>query len=617
MSRWLLCLLPLSLSLAQDPPAPEWAGQAVWYQIFVERFWNGDPSNDPVSRDAQGAWPHQKPPQWKVTPWDWDWYQPDPWVRPEDGDFYTWVHHRRYGGDLKGVLERLDELQELGVTALYLNPVNDAPSLHKYDARNWHHVDRCFGPDPGGDEALIALEDPADPASWQWTAADKLLLALVKEAHGRGMKVILDFSWNHTGTEFWAFQDLQARGKESPFKDWYQVKSWDNPRTAADEFEWEGWAGIRELPAVRETDELAGKRGGLCRECDLDAGVKAHVFAVTRRWLDPNRDGDPSDGVDGYRLDVAEQIPLGFWLQYRSEVKRVNPAALLVGEIWWERWPLDMMDPRPWLEAFDSVMHYQWYMPVRSFFAETTPWLTASGLAAQLDSLYLGMADDRRLALMNLCASHDTPRLATCVANRGRYKFQVNPRENSATRLGPPAADDVAAIRLIRVLQYTWPGAPHIWNGDEYLMWGADDPDNRKPVLRPGFSNQPETARPFGDGRQSGRVAPVPVTPDLEHRDFLAQLARIRQAEPELFSSGALRWVVTDDECGLLGYERAFEGRRALVLFNRGGQPASLSLELTGTWRELLQNSAEERQAQGATLFHLAPRTAQIWLLEP
>ncbi len=617
MSRWLLCLLPLSLSLAQDPPAPEWAGQAVWYQIFVERFWNGDPSNDPVSRDAQGAWPHQKPPQWKVTPWDWDWYQPDPWVRPEDGDFYTWVHHRRYGGDLKGVLERLDELQELGVTALYLNPVNDAPSLHKYDARNWHHVDRCFGPDPGGDEALIALEDPADPASWQWTAADKLLLALVKEAHGRGMKVILDFSWNHTGTEFWAFQDLQARGKESPFKDWYQVKSWDNPRTAADEFEWEGWAGIRELPAVRETDELAGKRGGLCRECDLDAGVKAHVFAVTRRWLDPNGDGDPSDGVDGYRLDVAEQIPLGFWLQYRSEVKRVNPAALLVGEIWWERWPLDMMDPRPWLEAFDSVMHYQWYMPVRSFFAETTPWLTASGLAAQLDSLYLGMADDRRLALMNLCASHDTPRLATCVANRGRYKFQVNPRENSATRLGPPAADDVAAIRLIRVLQYTWPGAPHIWNGDEYLMWGADDPDNRKPVLRPGFSNQPETARPFGDGRQSGRVAPVPVTPDLEHRDFLAQLARIRQAEPELFSSGGLRWVVTDDECGLLGYERAFEGRRALVLFNRGGQPASLSLELTGTWRELLQNSAEERQAQGATLFHLAPRTAQIWLLEP
>ncbi|MFA7330559.1 MAG: alpha-amylase family glycosyl hydrolase [Candidatus Delongbacteria bacterium] len=617
MSRWLLCLLPLSLTLAQDPPAPEWAGQAVWYQIFVERFWNGDSSNDPVSRDAQGAWPHQKPPQWQVTPWDWDWYQPDPWVRPEDGDFYTWVHHRRYGGDLQGVLERLDELQELGVTALYLNPVNDAPSLHKYDARNWHHVDRCFGPDPGGDEALIALENPADPASWQWTAADKLLLSLVKEAHGRGMRVILDFSWNHTGTEFWAFQDLRARGKESPFKDWYQVKSWDNPRTAADEFEWEGWAGIRELPAVRQTGEPAGKRGGLCRDCDLDAGVKAHVFAVTRRWLDPNGDGDPSDGVDGYRLDVAEQVPLGFWLQYRAEVKRVNPAALLVGEIWWERWPLDMMDPRPWLEAFDSVMHYQWYMPVRSFFAETTPWLTASGLAAQLDSLYLGMADDRRLALMNLCASHDTPRLATCVANRGRYKFQVNPRENSATRLGPPAADDVAVIRLIRVLQYTWPGAPHIWNGDEYLMWGADDPDNRKPVVRPGFPNQPESARPFGDGRQSGRVAPVPVTPDLEHRDFLAQLARIRQSEPELFSHGGLRWVVTDDERGLLGYERALGDRRALVLFNRGGQPASLSLELAGTWRELLQGDAEERRAEGATLFHLPPRAAQIWLLEP
>jgi glycosidase len=457
-----------------------------------------------------------------------------------------------------------------------------------------------------------------DPASWKWTAADKLLLELVQDAHARGMRVILDYSWNHTGTEFWAFQDLQAHGKNSPFRDWYEVKGWDNPRTPQNEFEWAGWAGIRELPAVRETGEPAGKRGGLCRECDLDAGVKAHVLAVTRRWLDPNGDGDPSDGVDGYRLDVAEQVPLGFWLQYRQEVKRVNPEALLVGEIWWERWPLDMMDPRPWLEAFDCVMHYQWYMPVRSFFAETTPWLTASGLAAQLDSLYVGMADDRRLAMMNLCASHDTPRLASCIANRGRYKFQVNPRENSSTRLGPPSEEDVAVIRLIRVLQYTWAGAPHIWNGDEYLMWGADDPDNRKPVVRPGYSNQPEVARPFGDGRTAGRVSPVPVTPDMEHREFLARLAEIRQSEAELFSRGELRWVLTDDERGLLGYERVLDGRRALVLFNRGSQQASTSLELaTGSWHEVLQGNDEEREAEGATLFLLPPRDAQIWLLEP
>lgn len=618
MIRWLTLsmavLAATTASSAQDVPAPQWARHAIWYQIFVERFWNGDPHNDPVARDAQGCWPYEKPPQWKVTPWDWDWYEPDPWVRPQDGDFHTWVHHRRFGGDLQGVLDRLDELQELGATALYLNPVNDAPSLHKYDARNWHHVDRCFGPDPGGDEALIARENPADPASWSWTAADRLLLELVSQAHARGMKVILDFSWNHTGTEFWAFQDLKARGKDSPFRDWYQVKAWDNPRTPADEFDWEGWAGIKDLPAVRQTGQPAGKRGGLCRECGLDAGVKAHVLAVTRRWLDPDGDGDPADGVDGFRLDVAEQVPLGFWLDYRREVKAVNPQALLVGEIWWERWPLEMMDPTPWLEAFDSVMHYQWYMPVRSFFAQTPPWITATGLAAHLDSLTARMPDDRRLALMNLCASHDTPRLTTCVANRGRYKFQVNPRENLATWLGPPSADDVAAIRLIRVLQYTWPGAPHIWNGDEFLMWGADDPDNRKPVWRPGTPARPERVRPALGGLPAGQAGPDPAEPDLEHRDFLARLASLRAEDPELFAEGSLRWVLTDDEHGLLGYERETQGRRALVLFNRGGGAASFSLELeSGNWEEVLAG-AGERQAAGATLFHVEPRSAQVWL---
>jgi len=618
MNRWLvLSVAAIAAAIplhAQDPPAPDWARHAVWYQIFVERFWNGDEDNDPVARDAQGCWPYAKPPQWKVTPWEWDWYKPEPWVRPEEGDFHTWVHHRRYGGDLQGVLDRLDELQELGATALYLNPVNDAPSLHKYDARNWHHVDRCFGPDPGGDEALIALEDPADPSSWKWTAADRLLLKLVDEAHRRGMKVILDFSWNHTGTEFWAFQDLKARGKDSPYRDWYQVRSWDDPRTGADEFDWEGWAGIKDLPVVRQTGQQAGARGGLCRDCDLDEGVKAHVLAVTRRWLDPDGDGDPSDGVDGFRLDVAEQVPLGFWLEYRREVKAVNPQALLVGEIWWEHWPLVMMDPTPWLEAFDSVMHYQWYMPVRSFLAQTPPWITASGLAAHLDSLTARMPDDRRLAMMNLCSSHDTPRLATCVANRGRYKFQVNPRENPSTWLGPPREEDREVIRLIRVLQYTWPGAPHIWNGDEFLMWGADDPDNRKPVWRPGTHAQSELARPALGGLPAGLAGPDAADPDLEHRDFLIRLADLRAEEPELFSQGSVRWVLTDDERGLLGYEREWQGQRALVLFNRGGQDASVSLEVgSGTWTEVLDDGGE-RQAVGATLFHLAPRSAQVWL---
>jgi glycosidase len=445
------------------------------------------------------------------------------------------------------------------------------------------------------------------------------LLELLQQAHTRGMRVILDVSWNHTGSAHPAFLDLRRRQRRSPFASWYEVQSWDDPATPADEFAWTGWAGVRELPAVRQTGEPAGQRGGLCRECDLDTGVKAHILAVTRRWLDPDGDGDPRDGVDGFRLDVAEQVPLGFWLQYRAFVKGLNPQALLVGEIWWERWPLTMMDPRPWLEAFDSVMHYQWYMPVRSFFAGAPPWLSAHGLAAALDSLYLGMPEDRRLAMMNLCASHDTPRLATCVANRGRYKFQVNPRENPATWLGPPDADDLAALRQIRVLQYTWPGAPHIWNGDEFLMWGADDPDNRKPVAWPDLPREPERFRPCGYGISNGLAAPVPARPDTAHAAFLARLAAIRRADPELFSRGELSWMLLDDERGLLGYQRRLGEREALVLFNRSTVEARVALALPpGRWRQVLAESGEVLEV-GVEPVELAlpPRAAQIWLRRP
>ncbi len=104
----------------------------------------------------------------------------------------------------------MDYLQQLGVTALYFNPLNDAPSLHKYDARNYAHIDRNFGPDPRGDEARMAAENPTDPKTWRWTAADSLFLALVREVHRRGMRIIMDYSWNHTGISFWAWRDVVA-----------------------------------------------------------------------------------------------------------------------------------------------------------------------------------------------------------------------------------------------------------------------------------------------------------------------------------------------------------------------------------------------------------------------
>jgi len=172
---------------AAEPPAlatpadlvPAWSQEAVWYQIFVERFRNGDPNNDPRLQDIQNSYPHVFPDTWQPTRWTQDWYAPDPWFGDTGEDFYFNVQARRYGGDLQGVLDELDTLADLGITAIYFNPLNDAPSLHKFDARNYLHIDRNFGPDPDGDLALMEAEDPHDPATWQWKSGDRLLLQVI------------------------------------------------------------------------------------------------------------------------------------------------------------------------------------------------------------------------------------------------------------------------------------------------------------------------------------------------------------------------------------------------------------------------------------------------------
>jgi glycosidase len=196
-----------------DEP-PIWAREAIWYQIFVERFRNGDPANDPRPKFMRGAYPGYVPADWKLTPWDQDWYEQQDWARADGGGFYKTVQARRFGGDLQGVLDKLDYLHDLGVTAIYFNPLNDSPSLHKYDARHYRHIDRNFGPDPAGDSAIIDAENPIDPTTWRWTAADRLFLKLVRELHRRNMRVIMDYSWNHTGVTFWAWQDLQENQEE-------------------------------------------------------------------------------------------------------------------------------------------------------------------------------------------------------------------------------------------------------------------------------------------------------------------------------------------------------------------------------------------------------------------
>ncbi|MGE3525419.1 MAG: alpha-amylase family glycosyl hydrolase [Gemmatimonadales bacterium] len=592
---------------------PGWSKDAIWYQIFVERFRNGDPSNDPTVHDIMGVTDQPAPPGWKPTPWSHDWYRQEPWARATGRDFYATVQFRRYGGDLQGVMDELDYLQRLGVTALYLNPVNDAPSLHKYDARNYRHIDRNFGPDPRGDEARMAAEDPTDPSTWSWTAADSLFLSLVREVHRRGMRLIMDYSWNHTGISFWAWRDVLARQQASPYAGWYEIERFDDPATPdTSEFAYRGWVGVPWLPEWKKIGRPAGQiRGPI--EGNLVPGVRSLVFNVTRRWLDPNGDGDPSDGVDGFRLDVADVVPLGFWRDYRRFVRTINPEAYLVGEVWWDSWPDRMWDPAPWLQGdvFDAVMNYRWYAPNRNFFAGATPPLDAAGYAAALDSIAVGIGPEQLRAMMNLTASHDTPRFGTSIYNPGRYKYHANPREDPGYRIDRPDDRTRRTRQMILVQQFTWIGAPQIWNGDEVGMWGADDPDDRKPMVWDDLRYDDETAHPFGRPRHRDRVAPDTALFRVYH-DLIA----MRRRDLRLFVDGDMHWLLTDNARGLLAYDRVLAGRRAIVAFNVSDMPREITLKASGSYRLAWPAGGGVISADGTLRARLPARTARVWVGE-
>jgi cyclomaltodextrinase / maltogenic alpha-amylase / neopullulanase len=592
---------------------PAWTGDAIWYQIFVERFRNGDPSNDPTAHDIEAFTTHAMPGGWKPTPWTHDWYRLEPWAAATGEDFYTTIQFRRYGGDLQGVLDRLDYLQQLGVTALYLNPTNDAPSLHKYDARNYQHIDRNFGPDPRGDEAIMRAEDPADPATWKWTAADSLFLSLVREVHRRGMRIIMDYSWNHTGTAFWAWQDVLTHQRQSKFAEWYEIRQFDDPATPdTNEFAYSGWANVPSLPEWKKVGRPAGQTHGAI-EGNLLPAVAAHVFDVTRRWLDPNGDGDPSDGVDGFRLDVADVVPLGFWRDYRRFVRRVNPEAYLVGEVWWEKWPDQMYDPAPWLkgDVFDAVMNYRWYAPTRSFFDSAPPFLTASRYAASLDSQRTGIGPAYIRAMMNVAASHDTPRFSTSVYNPGRYKYRDTPRDDPTYKVDRPDDRTRRIQELILVQEFTYIGAPQIWNGDEVGMWGAFDPDERKPMVWGDLKYDDESADPFGRPRRVDHVAP-----DTTMFRLYQELITLRKQHLRLFVDGTLKWLVTDDAHDVVAYERVFGDQRAVVAFNNSTVSQAISVTADGRYRAAYPAGDTVSAVGGRLKAQLPAKSARVWIKE-
>ena len=599
---FLAVLLSVNFSIGQKPAdPPSWAKNVIWYQLFVERFNNGDKSNDPTDENTTVANMNIIPPKgWKISPWTSNWYERQPWEQNPKQDFNTILQFRRYGGDLQGVLDKLDYLQDLGITAIYLNPINDAPSLHKYDARNYHHVDVNFGPDPVGDNKIIASENPIDPATWKWTSADKLFLKLVDQAHKRGMRIIMDYSWNHTGTDFWAWKDLLKNQANSKYKDWYEITSFDNPNTPENEFKYKGWANNDYLPEFKKVDIKTKRVSGLPYEGNINEGAKQHIFDVTKRWLAP--DGDLSKGIDGYRLDVADQIGLGFWRDYRTYVKSVNPDAYLVGEIWWQQWPNKLMDPAPYMQGdmFDAVMYYQVYKPARSFFVNTDDKIDAGQFRDSLELQWNAVPEKMVYSMMNVSSSHDTPRLLTDFYNTNAYKYHANPAENPQYKTGKPDKETYKRLRMYLVHLFTTKGAPQIWNGEEMGMWGSDDPNCRKPLMWPEMKFDKEYRNNF----QPGEKQYDKIEFNKEHFAFYKKLAGIRRSNPVL-SEGNLQFIVSEGK--KFGYSRSNGKDKITVLFNMESNNQTFELTESGSYVDLLTG----RKINGKTVV-LKPLTAVV-----
>jgi glycosidase len=515
--------------------APDWAKDVVWYQIFPERFNNGDSTNDPTRESLDYS--ESVPENWKVRAWESEWFERDQWEKDLNYHFQDTLQHRRYGGDLQGVIDKLEYLRELGITGIYFNPIFYANSLHKYDGNSFHHIDPHFGPDPKGDLRLIERETE-DPRSWQWTAADKLFLQLLQEAKAQGIRVIVDGVWNHTGRDFFAFKDILKSGQRSPYINWYDIIRHDDRFTHENEFDYRGWHGFKSLP------EFANNRKG----DNLASGPKQYIFNATKRWMDPNGDGNPSDGIDGWRLDVAEEVPHGFWLEWHRLVRRINPEAFTSAEIWGSAGQY-LQDTH-----FISAMNYRGFaIPVKGWLIDGRS--SADEFANRLNQERQSHPSDTAYVLQNLVDSHDTQRIASAIANRNTYEHYKNwdwfdydegERVNARAFGYNNAAPDDEGRRIWKILalfQATYVGAPMIYYGTEVGMWGADDPEDRMPTWWHRF--------------------------DQDIFEAYQKAFQLRHQHPAL-RRGSFKVLAVHNDRNIFVFERRLEGERLIIILNRG-----------------------------------------------
>ena len=528
---------------------PDWAADAVYYYVFPERFRNGDRSNDPQpgSRRYQ-THAIELHPRWTDVPF-----------KPGSGDGSDAAHNNDFfGGDLAGLIEKLDHIRALGANALYMTPVFQAASNHKYDTGDFHRIDPGFG-----------------------SNAD--FTRLTQEAAKRGIRVVVDTSLNHTGSDspyfdrygnFATGADGQpsigafANGRirpDSPWANWYRF----DPTQTDPNRQYTGWAGTPDLPELDKNSPAW-----------RDFAYRA-PDSVTRRWLQA--------GASGWRMDVAPWVPDDFWREWRSVVKQTDPQAITIAETWWDASKHLLGD------MFDSTMNYIFRNAVLDYAAGGP----ASASLRHLELVREQYPPPAFHALMNLLSTHDQP--------RALHRF-------GDTRIGGPMVDAATVARAKRrlelavLLQMAYPGAPAIYYGDEVGLTGGDDPYNRAPFPWADQGGQPDEALHAQFRRMTAMRHAHPV---LRHGALLAPLT-----------------LDTPDDAVMVLARRLGDGSRggpqatwAITAFNNAETPRTVRVQLpdgapAGAWAAAWGEGPALAQ-DGRMTLTLPPLSGRVLVRQP
>ncbi len=471
------------LTVYEDTGTPDWFGRGVTYQIFPDRFCRtGTPD---VSGMVGRRWLHES--------WD-----DQPVFRPdEDGQI---TNRDFFGGSLAGITEKLDYLQSLSVTTLYLNPIFEAASNHRYDTADYRAIDPLLG-----DEETFRT--------------------LCREAHKRGMRVMLDGVFNHTGSRSRYFNadgfypELgAAQSQDSPYYDWYSFHPWPT--------DYDAWWGVKTLPAVNE--QRPAYRQFIFKGED----------SVVRHWL--------RCGADGWRLDVADELPGDFIAGIRRAIEDEKPDGYLLGEVWEDGSnKVAYSQRRRYLLGREThgLMNY----PLRTALLRWLGGGDAAEFRESMETLRANYPPAAFYGAMNFLGTHDTPRILTLL---GAEHIPAAKEERAAYALSPAQlARGKARLRLAGMLLYGFPGSPTLFYGDEAGMQGFEDPLNRGT---------------YPWGRE-----------DTGLLDFFRALGRLRKERRSL-QSGSLTYIYAQG--GGLVITREHEGETTMVALNAGDEALTLTL---------------------------------------